>query len=72
MPSEHCVNRWYIQRQIIMEEINWLKEQLRQIPENGIQIDKTEDTRIAELLLQLAKAQEKLSSLGPCPRPMMG
>lgn len=72
MPSERSVARWYIQRQIIMEEITLLKEQLRQIPENGIQIDETAETRIAELLLQLAKAKEKLSSLGPCPRPMMG
>jgi hypothetical protein len=72
MGVERSVTCWYIQRQIILNEIALLKEQLKYTPSTPIQPSDAIDARIAELLLQLAKAQEKLNSLGPCPRPMMG
>jgi hypothetical protein len=72
MSSERSVTCWYIQRQIILNEIALLKEQLEYMSPTNVQTSDTAHARIADLLLQLAKAREKLISLGPCPRPMMG
>jgi hypothetical protein len=76
MGVERSVVRWYAQRQVILSEITSLESQLQQmsvpLPQVGGQADAAPDTKSAELLLQLAKAREKLSLLGPCPKPMMG
>ncbi len=72
MPSERSVNRWYIQRQIILNEIALLEEQLKYVLPANAQTSDMADTRNAELLLKLARARGKLNSLGPCPKPMMG
>ena len=76
MGVERSVTRWYIQRQTIMNEIASLESQLKQVlaslsPTDG-QVGAVPDAKSAEVLLKLARAQEKLSSLGPCPKPMMG
>jgi hypothetical protein len=72
MGVERSVTRWYVQRQIILNEIALLEEQLKYVSSTNVQTSDTADTKIAELLLQLARARGKLSSLGPCPKPMMG
>jgi len=72
MGIERSVTRWYIQQQTILSEIALLEDQLKNILSVDVQADNTTVTRNAELLLQLGKAREKLSSLGPSPKPMMG
>lgn len=76
MGVERSVTYWYVQQQIILNEIELLEAQLKQmsIPISlaNMQAGAISDAKSAELLLQLAKAREKLSSLGPCPKPMMG
>jgi hypothetical protein len=76
MGVERSVTYWYVQRQTILSEIASLELQLKQVSmplllANGL-IDAIPDAKSAELLLLLARAREKLSSLGPCPKPMMG
>ncbi len=72
MGVERSVTCWYIQQQAIINEITLLEERLKHVPLSNVQTGDTADARSAELLLQLARAQEKLNSLGPCPKPMMG
>ena len=76
MGVERSVTCWHAQRQIILNEIALLESQLRHlsVPVSlvNVQTANMADARIAELLQQLARARGKLSSLGPCPRPMMG
>ena len=72
MGSERSVTRWYIHRQIILSEITSLEKQLEYISPENLKIGDTDDTKSAELLLQLARARERLRSQGPCPKPMMG
>ncbi len=76
MGVERSVTYWYIQRQTILNEIALFEAQLKQmsvpISLANVQASTIPDAKSAELLLQLAKAREKLSSLGPCPKPMMG
>lgn len=76
MGVERSVTYWYVQRQTILNEIALLEAQLKQmsvpISLANVQAGTIPDAKSAELLLQLAKAREKLSSLGPCPKPMMG
>ena len=76
MGVERSITRWYVKRQTILNEIALLESQLRgtegamnRVPTDGNEIA---DVRSAELVLQLARARERLSSLGPCPKPMMG
>ena len=64
--------RWYIQQQIILSEIASLELQLQNTPLFSEQEDIAAYARSTKLLLQLGKAREKLSSLGPNPKPMMG
>lgn len=70
---ERAVTRWYLQRQLILDEIATLEAKLPlsqaqgQTPAEGNARQATVD-----ILQQLAKAQEKLRVLGSCPRPMMG
>ena len=73
MGVERAVTRWYLQRQLILDEIATLEAKLN-IPQAQRQTpDESDATQAAEeYLQQLAKAQEKLRVLGSCPRPMMG
>ena len=72
MGVERSVTCWYIQQRAIINEIVLLEEQLKHVLLANVQIGDMADTRSAELLLQLARARGKLSSRGPCPKPMMG
>ena len=76
MGIERSVTYWCVQRQTILNEIASLETQLKQMPVPSLlvsgQVAAVSDAKSAELLLQLARAREKLSSLGPCPKPMMG
>jgi len=76
MGVERSVTRWYVKRQTILNEIALLESQLKLVSVPvllaNVQTGDIADTRTVELLLQLARAQEKLNSLGPCPKPMMG
>lgn len=74
MGVERAVTRWYLQRQSILDEIATLKAKLvvdRQTQEQKPGGDNSEQVD-AEIKQKLVKAQEKLRTLGPCPKPMMG
>lgn len=64
--------RWCIRQQIMLSEIALLEEQLIYISSDDVQAGDAADAESTELLQQLGKAREKLSSLGPSPKPMMG
>ena len=75
MGVERAVTRWYLQRQSILNEIATLEAKLakdtqtqeqKQVPGNN------SEQGVAEISQQLANAQQKLRTLGPCPKPMMG
>lgn len=68
MGVERPVTRWYVQRQRILGEIALQEAALTQAAEkqNG------DAATLEDAAEQLAKAQEKLRLLGPCPKPMMG
>ncbi len=76
MGVERSVTYWYVQRQIILDEIASLEVQLKQVSSplslTDGQVGAVPDAKGVELLRQLARAQEKMRSLGPCPKPMMG
>lgn len=70
---ERAVTRWYLQRQIILQEIATLEAAL--LPAASQEHESaTNNVKQAaeEKIQQLAAAQEKLRALGSCPRPMMG
>ena len=72
MGVERAVTRWYLQRQTILDEIATLKAKLvvdRQAQEQRPGGDNSEQ---ADAEIRLVRAQEKLRTLGPCPKPMMG
>lgn len=70
MGVERSVTRWYIQRNIILKEIESLEATLANVPANNA--PSRSEKEAAEVLLQLARAREKLFTSGPCPKPMMG
>ena len=75
MGVERAVTRWYLQRQSILNEIATLEAKLardRQTQEQKQGVGNSSERVDAEIRQQLAKAQEKLRTLGPCPKPMMG
>jgi hypothetical protein len=75
MGVERAVTRWYLQRQSILNEIATLEAKLardRQTQEQKQGAGNGSEQVDAEIRQQLAKAQEKLRTLGPCPKPMMG
>ena len=75
MGVERAVTRWYLQRQSILNEIATLEAKLAkdtQTQEQKQRPDNNSEQVDAEIRQQLAKAQEKLRTLGPCPKPMMG
>lgn len=69
MGVERAVTRWYVQRQLLLDEIALLET--KGAPSSTIdgatlpQVD-------SDALQKLAQAQEKLRVFGPCPKPMMG
>jgi hypothetical protein len=69
MGVERAVIRWYLQRQIILNEIAQLEAQGLASQEVVHQSHDTAGKSGSDLL---AKAQERLDTLGPCPKQMMG
>lgn len=78
MGVERSVTRWYIQRQTVLYEITALERKIAHLQHHDDAADEpvlSEDepvVNLAELLQQLAMSREKLKTLGPCPKPMMG
>lgn len=74
MGVERAVTRWYVQRQVISNEIERLVEQLSQAqakqPEKEGQEAHSEE--VQSLSQQLTQAEQRLKALGNCPKPMMG
>ena len=69
MGVERAVTRWYVQRQLLLGEIDALEAKLKPARENSQPLPDAEQTAIKH---QLDEAQEKLRLMGSCPRPMMG
>ncbi len=75
MGVERAVTRWYLQRQSILNEIATLEAELAkdtQAQEQKQGPDNNSEQVDAEIRQQLVSAQQKLRTLGPCPKPMMG
>ncbi len=75
MGVERAVTRWYLQRQSILNEIATLEAELAkdtQAQEQKQGPDNNSEQIDAEIRQQLVNAQQKLRTLGPCPKPMMG
>jgi hypothetical protein len=77
MGVERAVTRWYVRRQTILSEIALLEARLRAeaSTEEHFEVDAVAEDASNEhtdVIAELAKAQEKLHLLGPCPKPMMG
>ena len=70
MGVERAVTRWYLQHQSILNEIAALEAKLAQV-QTTEQGSKSAAERV-DIERQLAGAQSKLRTLGPCPKPMMG
>ncbi len=69
MGVERAVTRWYVQRQLLLDEITLLETKIAPSSTDDGATPQQVDTTI---LQKLAQAQEKLLVLGGCPRPMMG
>jgi len=69
MGVERAVTRWYVQRQLLLDEIAALEAKLQPVKENT-QPSPGEEQRT--LRRQIAEVQEKLRLIGSCPKPMMG
>ena len=69
MGVERAVTRWYVQRQLLLEEIAALEAKLQPTRENTQQLPGDEQKNLKR---QIAEAQEKLRLMGSCPKPMMG
>lgn len=70
MGVERAVTRWYAQRHVILEEIAALEAARLQASEPVEHA--ASQQRASDSEQRLAKARERLLSLGPCPKPMMG
>ncbi len=68
MGVERAVTRWYVQRQIFLDEIAELEAKLQPVKEN---MQPPHEEQMA-LKRQIAEVQEKLRLMGSCPKPMMG
>ncbi len=79
MGVERSVTRWYLYRQLILDEIAQLEVKLMP-PSTEMAVEESEDAareddanvNLEALSLQLAEARKKLKGLGHCPKPMMG
>ncbi len=69
MGVERAVTRWYVQRQLLLDEITLLMAKIASPSTDG---DATPQQVDSDMPQKLAQVQEKLRVLGPCPRPMMG
>lgn len=69
MGVERAVTRWYVQRQLLLDEITLLETKIAPSSTDDGASPQQPDT---DILQKLAHAQEKLRVLGACPRPMMG
>ncbi|GCF09212.1 hypothetical protein [Dictyobacter arantiisoli] len=79
MGVERAVTRWYLQRQMILNEIALLEAQVAQMQpaEKPViqaigSVVADESAMAGDVRRQLAMAQAKLTALGHCPKPMMG
>lgn len=83
MGIERSVTLWYLHRQMLLQELASLEAQLLQIrtalcsgeaqPEVGMgDVEEGSYAPPAEIKHQYKRVQERLRSLGPCPKPMMG
>jgi hypothetical protein len=72
---ERAVTRWYALRQSLWEEITRLEATIAEPldADQGTQASSAHEVIDLQTVQgELAKAQEKLRLLGPCPQPMMG
>jgi hypothetical protein len=69
MGIERAVTRWYLQRQAYQNEITALETKLTAMRTGEKRPESREQTDIEK---QLARAQTRLRTSGPCPKPMMG
>ena len=69
MGVERSVTRWYVQRQLILDEIAALEAKLQPIKENAQPLSGEDQMALKH---QIAEAQDKLRLMGSCPKPMMG
>lgn len=69
MGVERSVTRWYVQRQLLLEEIVALEAKLQPAKESTQQLSGEEQIALKR---QIAETQEKLRLMGSCPKPMMG
>lgn len=69
MGVERAVTRWYVQRQLLFEEIAALEAKLQAAKENT-QPSPGEEQKTLER--KIAEVHEKLRLMGSCPKPMMG
>jgi hypothetical protein len=69
MGVERAVTRWYVQRQILLNEIAGLEAKLQPA---GVDAQQTESKAVADLKRQISEALGKLRLMGSCPKPMMG
>lgn len=75
MGVERSVTRWYIQRQMILNELAQLEAQVaasQESSETAVAPVETVQDSSEELLQKLAMTREKLKALGHCPKAMMG
>ena len=67
MGVERAVTRWYVQRQLLLDQIASLEKEIAPSSTDDGATGQQIETR-----QKLTQAQEKLRVLGSCPRPMMG
>ena len=75
MGVERAVTRWYVQRQSLLNEIAALEAMLAiaaRLPTEQQPPAEEAHQQDADIVQKLALAQQKLRTLGPCPKPMMG
>jgi len=69
MGVERAVTRWYMRRQLLLDEIKLLQTKIAPSATADGATPHPVDVATQEKLVQ---AQAKLRVLGACPRPMMG
>lgn len=69
MGIERAVTRWYVQRQILLNEIAELEAKIQP---SSVDTQQAVSKETAALKRQIAEALEKLRLMGCCPKPMMG
>jgi hypothetical protein len=72
MGVERAVTRWYLHRQLIFNEIEMAQVALQATDVEQVVSAETAIVQEVDAHVRLAQAQEKLKTLGPCPKPMMG